>query len=319
MLALRTLRTPDECFAGLTEYPFRPHYAVLPDGDGGSVRMHYVDEGPTSGPAVVLLHGNPTWSYVWRNVVPAVAAAGYRAIAPDLIGLGRSDKPTELADFTVARHVEWVRAFLFDVLALERVTLVVHDWGGTLGLRVLGECPERIERFCLANSGMFLRDPTEPVEPEELVPNGPWAEFQEMVRVTPNWEHWNVMQQLTRRELPAEVIAAYRAPYPDERYLMGNRQFTQLLATTADDPQLPANWRAWQTVQRFERPFLTIVTETDPICGGAHKRYLEHVPGAQGQPHHVIPGGSHFFQEDAVDEFNDTLVTWPRRSIGASA
>jgi haloalkane dehalogenase len=161
---------------------------------------------------------------------------------------------------------------------------------------------------------MFLRDPAEPIKPEELVPSGPFAAFQKMVRDTPNWPHWETVSMLTLSDLPAEVVAGYRAPYPEAKYLTGNRQFTQLLATTADNPQLPANWEAWQVIQTFERPFVTIFTDQDQISAQGYKPFVASVPGAQGQPHRIIKGGSHFFQEDVVDEFNQALLAWLKQT-----
>jgi haloalkane dehalogenase len=309
---MQCVRTPEECFEKLHEYPFEPHYVEIPDLDGGTLRVHYVDEGPRDGAPIVFIHGNPTWSYAWRNVVPVVAAAGYRAIAVDLVGLGRSDKPTEMSDYTIARHVEWMRSALIDVMGLDGITLVLQDWGGIIGLRVLAAHPDKIARVCLANTGMFLRDPEKPIEPHELEPSGPFAAFQKMVRETPDWQHWENLRMLTLSDTPDEVIAGYRAPYPEPRFLTGNRQFTQMLATTADNPQLPDNWAAWQVIQRFERPFVTIFTAQDQLSAQGYKPFVEHVPGAQGQPHKILEGGSHFFQEDVVDEWNEALVAWLR-------
>jgi haloalkane dehalogenase len=309
---LKTLRTPDSRFDNLHEYAFEPHYAEIPDLDGGTLRVHYVDEGPADGAPVVFIHGNPSWSYGWRNVVPAVAKAGYRAIAVDLVGLGRSDKPSEMSDYTIARHVEWMRSALIDVLDLRGLTLVLQDWGGTVGLRILAAHSDRIARVCLANTGMFLRDPAKPITPEELVPSGPFAAFQKMVRETPNWEHWNVVRSLVLSDMPQEVVDGYHAPYPDEQSLVGNRQFTQMLATTADNPQLPANWEAWQEIQKFEKPFVTIYTDKDQLTATGYKPFVAKVPGAKGQPHKIIEGGSHFFQEDVLEEFNEALIAWLR-------
>ena len=311
---MKTLQTPDMCFVDLHEYPFAPNFAEVPDLEGGSLRVHYVDEGPRDAHPVVFIHGNPSWSYAWRNVIPVIAAAGYRAIALDLVGLGRSDKPTEMSDYTVARHVEWIRSALIDVLDLKNFTLVLQDWGGIIGLRTLAAHPDRVARVCLANSGMFLRDPAKPIEPEELEPNGPFAAFQKMVRETPDWPHWETVRAMTLSDLPEETVAGYRAPYPEAKYLTGNRQFTQMLATTADNPQLVDNWEAWQVIQKFERPFVTIFTDQDQISAQGYKPFVQHVAGAQGQPHQIIKGGSHFFQEDVLDEFNEALMTWLKQT-----
>jgi haloalkane dehalogenase len=261
---MKVISTPDACFEGLFQYPFEPNYAEVPDGEGGTLRVHYVDEGPKDGPPVVFIHGNPTWSYAWRNVVPAVAAAGYRAIAVDLVG----------------------------------------------GLRILAQHPDRVARVCLSNTGLFLRDPATPVTPEELEPSGPFAAFQKMVRETPDWKHWETVSMMTLSDLPEAVVAGYRAPYPEARFLVGNRQFTQMLATTADNPQLPDNWAAWQVIQKFERPFVTIFTDQDQISANGYQRFVDTVPGAKGQPHEILEGGSHFFQEDVCDAYNASLIRW---------
>lgn len=303
------LQTPDECFANLPGYPFEPHYAEIPDLEGGALRMHYVDEGPREAPPVVFIHGNPSWSYLWRKMIPPVAAAGYRAIAVDLIGLGRSDKPTRMEDFTVARHVEWTRSALIDVLDLHDITLVLHDWGGIVGLRTLHHHPDRVARVCLTNTGLFLRDPSEPM-PEKIEPSGPFAAFQKMVRDTPDWPHWEMLGMLCVTAPPAEIAAAYRAPYPSSEYLCGNRQFTQMLVTTPDNPQLPANWEAWQTLKQFDRPMLTLFSDRDVVTKGGDERFIAEVPGCQGQPHAILEGGGHFLQEDLPEEWLAHFMPW---------
>lgn len=311
---MKVIQTPDSCFEGLHQYPFEPNFAEVPDLDGGTLRVHYIDEGPADGPAVVFIHGNPSWSYAWRNVVPAVADAGYRAIAVDLVGLGRSDKPTEMSDFSVARHVEWMRSALIDVLDLRDFTLVLQDWGGIVGLRILAQHPDRIARICLSNTGLFLRDPAEPITPEDLVPAGPFAGFQKMIRETPEWKHWEMLSAMTLSDLPEEVVAGYRAPYPEATYMAGNRQFTQLLATTADNPQLPDNWEAWQVIKQFDRPFVTIFSDQDQISAKGYERFVGTVPGTKDQPHEIIKGGSHFFQEDVIDAYNASLIRWLKQT-----
>jgi len=307
---MQVIRTPDEHFSNLPDYPFEPNYAEIPDLEGGSLRMHYVDEGPRDAPPVVFIHGNPSWSFIWRKMIPSVVAAGYRAIAVDLIGMGRSDKPTRMEDFSVARHVEWTRSALIDVLDLRDMTLVLHDWGGIVGLRILHHHPDRVARVCLTNSGLFLRDPSEPM-PEKIKPSGPFADFQKMVRETPDWPHWEMLRLgLCVNEVPQEIMDAYHAPYPSPEFLCGNRQFTQLLATTPDNPQLPANWEAWQTVKRFDRPMLTIFSEQDMVAKGSEKRFIEEVPGCKGQPHVILDGAGHFLQEDLPETWLEHFMPW---------
>jgi haloalkane dehalogenase len=298
--------------------------------------MHYVDEGPREAPPVVFIHGNPSWSYIWRKMISPVVDAGFRAIAVDLVGMGRSDKPTRMEDLSVARHVEWTRSALIDALDLRDMTLVLHDWGGIVGLRVLHHHPDRVARICLTNSGMFLRDPSEPM-PETIEPAGPFAAFQKMVRETPDWPHWEMVRNpLCVTDVPQEVVDAYHAPYPSPEYLCGNRQFTQMLATTPDNPQLPDNWEAWQTVRqftqmlattpdnpqlpdnweawqtvkRFDRPMLTIFSDQDIVTKGGEQRFTAEVPGCKEQPHVILEGAGHFLQEDVPDAWLEHFIPW---------
>jgi len=302
------LRTPDSRFEKLHDYPFEPHYVEVPDLDGGTLRVHYVDEGPVDADPVVMLHGNPTWSYLWRKIIPKIATSGWRVIAPDLVGLGRSDKPTEMSDYSVARHVEWMRSALIDALELKKITFVLHDWGGIIGLRILGQHPDRIARVVISNTGLPLRDPAEPMPPDADEPKGHLAAFQKTVREAPRWEPWNVIQATSPSELSEEVISAYRAPYPEDHYTIGSRAFTQLLPTTASNPQYPANWEAWQVVQKFEGPFLTLYSDKDVVAPNGHLQFRDTVPGAKTQPHTILKGGGHFLQEDVADEYAEVLV-----------
>lgn len=251
---MKILRTPDACFDNLVGYPFEPHYLEISDGEGqdGTLRVHYVDEGPRDAAPVVFLHGNPTWSYLLRKIIVPIVATGHRTIALDLVGTGRSDKPSEMKDYTVARHVEWIRAAIVDALDLHDVSFVLHDWGGIIGLRILGEHPDRIARVCISNTALPVRDPAEPLPPGPHPPSGPLAGFQKMVREAPSWPHWEMLRALTIADLPQEVVDGFHAPYPEPKYLVGNRQFTQLLPTTPDNPMYPANWEAWQVVQHGE-------------------------------------------------------------------
>lgn len=305
---MEILRTPDACFENLHDYPFEPHYVKVPDQEGGQLRIHFVDEGPRDAQPVVLLHGNPTWSYLYRKLIPRLSRAGHRVIAPDLVGLGRSDKPARLEDYSVARHCAWMRAALIDGLGLRDIHLVLHDWGGIVGLRILGEHPERIASVVISNTGLPLRDPSEPLPEDADVPKGPLAGFQKMVREAPRWEPWNMIQSGTLACLPPEVVAGYRAPYPEDRHAIGSRAFTQLLPTTATNPQYPDNWKAWQVVRRFERPFLTLYSDRDIVAPRGWRQFVEHVPGAAGQPHRVLEGGGHFLQEDVGPAYCEAVA-----------
>jgi len=286
------VRTPDERFVDLPGYPFEPHYADVArgDGSGATLRMHHLDEGPAdAAETILLLHGEPSWSYLYRTMIPVLVAAGHRCVAPDLVGFGRSDKPTERSDYTYARHVEWLRELLFDHLDLRDVTLVCQDWGGLLGLRLVGEHEDRFARVVAANT--FL--PTGDSHPGDAFLA--WQRFSQDV---PEFPTGVIINGGCTTDLPPEVIAAYDAPFPDESFKEGARQFPLLVPTSPDDPASPANRTAWETLGAFTKPFLCAFSDGDPITKGADRALLERVPGTKDQPHTTIEGGGHFLQED---------------------
>lgn len=288
---MEILRTPDERFVGLLGYDFAPHYAEVPSGDGSStLRVHYLDEGPADArDTVLLMHGEPSWSYLYRTMIPVLVDAGLRCIAPDLVGFGRSDKPASRNDYTYQSHVDWMRALLFDVLDLRDLTLVCQDWGGLIGLRLVGEHADRFARVVAANT--FL--PT-----GDRHPGDAFMAWQKFSQETPVFPVGNIVNGGCQTDLSPEVIAAYDAPFPDESYKEGARQFPMLVPTSPDDPASPANRKAWDGLISFERPFLCAFSDRDPITGGADKPLREFVAGAQGQRHTTIEGGGHFLQED---------------------
>ena len=290
---MQVLRTPDDRFEQLSGYPFTPHYAEVPDLDGGSLRMHYLDEGPADGDVVLLLHGEPSWSYLYRHMIPVLTAAGLRAVAPDLVGFGRSDKPSERTDYTYERHVEWLRSLVFGSLDLQRITLVGQDWGGLLGLRLVGEHPDRFARIVVANS--FL--PTGDSPPGEAFLG--WQRFSQEVETFPTGV---IINGGCTSELSPEVIAGYDAPFPDESFKEGARQFPLLVPTSPDDPAAPANRAAWTVLEQFDRPFLCAFSDGDPITRGSDAVLKARIPGTNGQPHTTIVGGGHFLQEDQGPE-----------------
>jgi haloalkane dehalogenase len=290
---MKTLRTPDEQFAHLPGFSFEPHYADIDDGEGGTLRVHYLREGDPAAPVVLLLHGEPSWCYLYRKMIPVLTAAGLQIVAPDLVGFGRSDKPTERADYSYARHVEWMRQLLFEQLDLTQVTMVGQDWGGLVGLRLVGEHPERFARVVAANT--FL--PTGDASPGEAFFN--WQRFSQNVEVFPTG--WIVNSGCVS-DLPPEIIAAYDAPFPDETYKAGARMFPMLVPSSPDDPAHDPNVAAWTVLEAFDRPFLTAFSDSDPITGGAHRALQERIPGTQGQPHTTIVGGGHFLQEDCGED-----------------
>ena len=288
---MKVWRTPDERFADLEGYAFAPHYTEVKGEDGTPIRIHHVDEGPRDAAPILLMHGNPTWAYLYRKFIPKLAAAGHRVIAADFVGCGRSDKPTERADYTQARHVDWLSKWL-EALDLRDVTLFAQDWGGTLGLHLVAEYSERFARVIAANTGLPLGE-GEGRFMKMWVAMMRDAKTFPMDRMLPTG--------MTHAITPGE-LAAYKAPFPDPSYEAGICEFPMLIAVQPENPGVPANREAWKKLGRFEKPFLTLFGAKDPVTQGGEKRLQEQVPGASGQPHHVFPEASHFIQEDAPDE-----------------
>jgi haloalkane dehalogenase len=286
---MEILRTPDERFVDLPGDPFEPRYVEVAAGGGETLRVHYVDEGPTDGEAVLLLHGEPTWSYLDRRMIPILVDAGLRAVALDLVGFGRSDKPASRDDYTYQAHVDWTWAAL-EAIGLDHVTLVGQDWGGLIGLRLVGEHPERFARVVAANTTL----PTGDTHPGEA-----FLAWQRFSQETPDFPVGGIVNMGCVTDLAPEVVAAYDAPFPDDTYKAGARQFPMLVPTSPDDPAAPANRAAWEGLRAFERPFLCAFSDSDPITRGADEQLRADIPGAAGQPHTTITGAGHFLQEDA--------------------
>lgn len=295
---MEILRTPDERFADLPGWPYQPRYAEVGDG----LRAHYVDEGPREGDVVLLMHGEPSWSYLYRHMIPPLVAAGLRVVAPDLIGFGRSDKPASQEDYTYARHVEWMRTLLFDALDLRDVTLFCQDWGGLVGLRLVGEHPDRFARVAVGNTGLPIGQGT---PPEAFLA---WQRFSQE---TPEFPVGVIVNGGTGRDLSPEEIAAYDAPFPDEAHKAGARRFPLLVPISPDDPAVPANLAAWKTLEAWDKPLLCLFSDSDPITKGGDQVFLKRVPGAQGQPHRTVPG-AHFLQEDSPQELSEALIALTR-------
>jgi haloalkane dehalogenase len=308
---VKILRTPDERFAGLPGFDFSPHYVEVPAGDDDSagvatLRVHYLDEGPADADeTVLLLHGEPSWCYLYRTMIPVLAGAGMRVVAPDLVGFGRSDKPAARADYSYARHVEWLRAALFDQLGLSGLTVVGQDWGGLIGLRLVAEHAERFRRVVAANTGLPTGDFT---LGEAFFA---WQRFSQEV---PELPVGRIIGGGCTTSLAPEVVAAYDAPFPDESYKEGARQFPLLVPSRPDDPAADANRAAWEVLETFDKPFLCAFSDGDPITAGADQLFLARVPGTKGQPHVTIAGGGHFLQEDRGPELARVVVDFVQGS-----
>lgn len=294
---MQVLRTPEERFTHLPDFPYVPRYVPVADG----LRMAYVEAGPVDGEPVLLLHGEPTWSFLYRAVVPVLVDAGLRVIAPDLIGFGRSDKPVGTADHSYAGHVEWVRRFAFDALDLRGVTIVGHDWGGLLGLRLAAEHPDRTARIVATNTGLPTGDQQMP---------DVWLRFRETVRTAPELEVARLVQSGCQRTLPPGVRAAYDAPFPDETFKAAPRAMPDLVPTVPDDPASAANRTAWQRLSRWDRPFLVAFSDGDPITAGMAPILHRVVPGAESV---TITGPGHFLQEDAPDQLAAAITRFATR------
>ena len=290
---MKVLRTPDERFRDLPDYPFEPHYAEV---DG--LRMHYVDEGSRDGETVLLLHGEPSWSYLYRFMIPPLAEAGFRVIAPDLIGFGKSDKLSRRSAYSYAGHVAWMTGFV-EHLALTGTNLFCQDWGSLIGLRVAAENPDRFARIALANGGLPTGD--------EPMPKA-FQNWQRFARFSPWFPIGKIIQKASRRTLTDAEVAAYDAPFPGDRYKAATRAFPLLVPTTPDNPASDANRAAWQTFERWEKPFLTLFSDKDPITRGGERLWQSRVPGAEGEAHATMHGGGHFLQEDCGPELAAAMI-----------
>ncbi|HCL47933.1 MAG TPA: haloalkane dehalogenase [Rhodobiaceae bacterium] len=305
---MKIRKTPDKYFANLPDYDFAPHYLTLDDDEGGTLDMHYIEAGPADGQPVIMIHGNPTWSFMWRKIMRQLGDAGYRAIAIDLIGMGRSDKPTKMSDYTIARHEKWVRQALFDKLDVHGAHLVLHDWGGIIGLRVAADRQDRLASITLSNTGLPVRDPRAAITQMAMPGAGLLRKFQLFVRFNPFWRHWHMLAAICRTKLAKNVVAAYAAPYPNFRYLTGNRQFTQMLPTRFDNPMLADNFRARQKLASFDKPFLCLFSDKDIVAPDGHKSVRPFIKGAAKRAPVILKGGSHFLVEDIPDAYGAALL-----------
>ncbi|MFZ3075672.1 haloalkane dehalogenase [Psychrobacter glacincola] len=295
---MKTLRTPDSCFENLSDYDFAPHYVMVDDSEGGELRVHYLDEGPKDADPILLLHGEPSWCYLYRKIIPILTAAGHRVIAPDLPGFGRSDKPVSRTDYTYQRHVDWMQSVL-DQLDLKNITLFCQDWGGLIGLRLVAAHPDRFARVAAGNTML----PTGDHDPGEG-----FRKWQQFSQETPTFNVGGAIKSGTTTELPQAVIDAYNAPFPDESYKEGARQFPLLVPTTPDDPASEKNRAAWVELSKWTKPFITLFSDSDPVTAGGDRVMQKLIPGTQGQSHTIIVNGGHFLQEDQGEKLAELLL-----------
>jgi haloalkane dehalogenase len=297
--AMQSLRTPEERFADLPEFPYAPRYCELADHEGGVLRVAWVEDGPPEADPVLMLHGEPSWSFLYRRMIPILAAAGHRVICPDLVGFGRSDKPTRIEDHTYARHVEWMRALAFDVLELRQVTLVGQDWGGLIGLRLAAEHPDRFARIVVANTGL----PTGDLPMPEI-----WWNFRKAIQAASDLDVGRWVEAGCARPLTDAIRAGYSAPFPDDTYCIGPRAMPGLVPTTPEDPATEANRAAWKALCDSTTPMLVAFSDSDPITGAMAPIFASQMRGAHGIEHSTIADAGHFLQEDAGKDLAEAIV-----------
>jgi len=288
---MKVLRTPEAAFEGVTDYPFAPHYLDVTDAlSGANLRVHYVDEGPRDAPVVLMMHGEPSWSYLYRKMVAPVVAAGFRVVAPDLIGFGKSDKPAAQSDYSYARHVAWMRSWV-EQLNLQNVTLACQDWGSLVGLRLVAEMPDRFAGVALSNGGL----------PEGGEAPRAFAIWRAFSKWSPVFPIGKIVSAGTKRGLSPEEIAAYDAPFPNSSFKAGARIFPSFVPFE-NNVAVPDQKRAWQVFDTWEKPFLCCFSDQDRITRGGESRFIGRVPGTSGQNHRSLHGG-HFIQEDDPEGF----------------
>ena len=300
---MQSLRTPDDRFVDLPGYPFAPNYVEIDNRDdqaiGGTLRVHYLDEGPADGPIVLAMHGEPSWSYLYRKIIPLLAAAGLRVIAPDLVGFGKSDKPSKKNDYSYARHVAWMQEAIIDHLDLHDTTFFGQDWGGLVGLRLVADNPDRFARVVIGNTGL----PT-----GEGAPSDAFMAWQKFSQDSPVFPIGQILQGATNTTLTDGEVAAYDAPFPDETFKEGARIFPSLVPTSTDDPAAPDNREAWKVLMQWDKPFICCFSDNDAVTAGGDAPFLKLVPGAQGQPHATVTNANHFFQEDGAQQIAQILI-----------
>ena len=290
---MKILRTPDNRFSNLLDYPFKPNYIQL-----GDIRIHYVDEGESSKEVVLLIHGEPTWSYLYRKMVPIVSESGYRVIVPDLVGFGKSDKPINQEDYTYEKHVGWISSFI-ESLDLKNINLFCQDWGGLIGLRIVSEQGYRFNRIIASNTSLPTGD--------FKVPKA-FFNWQKFSQDTPVFNASKIVKSSCVNKISNEVQKAYDAPFPDETYKAGARRFPMLVPTSPNDPSSQPNREAWEKLKNWHKPFLTAFSDSDPITKGGDILFQKLIPGCKGISHKTIVGAGHFLQEDKGPELAQLIV-----------
>lgn len=298
---MSVLRTPDDRFERLAGFEYAPHYQEVNDDDLGPIRIHYLDEGPTDGPVVLCLHGEPTWCYLYRKMIPVLVAAGFRVLAPDLVGFGRSDKPSRRNDYTYSKHVRWMSDWM-KAVGLQDITLLAQDWGGLIGLRLVAENPDSFARFTISNTALPTGD---------HAANEAFSRWQKFSQEDPVFDIGSIVNLFGRGNLSEDEVEAYRAPFPSDSYKEGARQFPMLVPTKPDDPASDDNRRAWKALMQWNKPVLLCFSDADPIMRGGEKPFLKRVPGCRNQPH-ITLNGRHFIQEDDGERWATAVVAWIR-------
>lgn len=327
-------RTPDERFENLADYPFEPNYHHVADGEGGELRVHYLDEGDRDGPVVLLMHGQPAWSYLYRYMIPPLVDAGFRVVVPDLVGFGRSDKPTRVEDYTYARHVAWMSEWL-TALDLDGITIFCQDWGSLIGLRLVAAFPDRFAGVGLANGAL----PTGNVPRAMAVVMKAAYKWLPVVRaedleerftkksVIPGFLYWrkycaksndfdigHTIACVSFGPLSEDARTAYNAPFPDDSYKAGPRRFPSLVPIFHNEPEVEENKAAWQVLRAFDKPFMVAFSDSDPLMAGLEKKFLDQVPGCNGVAHRTVKNAGHFLQQEAPEQCVQAILDITGRS-----
>ena len=290
---MQTIRTPDTRFDDLKDYPYKPNYVEINDGEGSTLRVHYLDEGPKNSNPILLLHGEPSWRYLYRHMIPILVEEGHRVVVPDLVGFGKSDKPVEQTDYSYARHVDWMAELIFDHLNLTSITFFGQDWGGLIGLRLLAQEPGRYDRVVIGNTGL----PTGKGEATEA-----FLAWQKFSQTAPEFPIGQLINSACIRDLTTDETHAYDAPFPTDEYKAGARIFPSLVPTSTSDPASQDNLAAWEVLSEYQKQFLLAFSDSDPVTKGGDAPFHAKVPGTKGQNHVTIENAGHFLQEDKSKE-----------------